>query len=166
MAPLHSNKTKELRINPTTHFTANRDDLDNFIQDCTLYLTLNRAIYETDEKQIIFMLLYMTEGTARAWKEAFVRDVINAQANDFGSLKQFTINLKKAFEASDSEKDARAKLRQLKQGKDSVDDYVAQFRIQAGKARMTDDAALMEYFMEGINTGIRQKIFAQGNLPA
>src|SRR6202522_323065 len=166
MASLHSNKMKELRINPPTHFTGNRDDFDNFIQDCTLYLTLNRAVYETDEKKIIFMLSYMTEGTARAWKEAFVRDIINSPINDFGSLKQFTDNLKKAFEASDSEGDARAKLRQLKQGKDSVDDYVAQFRILAGKARMTDDAALTEYFMEGINTGILQKIFAQERLPA
>jgi hypothetical protein len=165
MAPSNSNETKELRINLPTHFTENRDDLDNFMQDCTLYLTLNRAIYKTDEKKIVFMLSYMTEGTACAWKEAFVRDVINSQANNFGSLKQFTINLKKAFEASDSG-DARAKSRQLKQGKDSVDDYVAQFRILAGKARMTDDAALMEYFMEGINTGILQKIFAQEKLPA
>src|SRR5271168_1185951 len=166
MAPSNPNETKELRINPPTRFTGNRDDLDNFIQDCTLYLTLNRAVYETDEKKIIFMLSYMTEGTARAWKEAFVRDVINTQTNDFGSLKQFTANLKRAFEASDSEGDARAKLRQLNQGKDSVDDYVAQFRILAGKARMTDNAALTEYFMEGVNTGILRKIFAQEKLPA
>src|SRR6202522_498993 len=165
MAPFNSNETKELRINPPTHFSGNQDDLDNFIQDCTLYLTLNRAVYETDEKQIIYMLSYMTEGTARAWKEAFVREVINSPIINFGSLKQFTIDLKKAFEASDSEGDARAKLRQLKQGKDSVDDYVAQFRILAGKARMTDNAALTEYFMEGVNTGILQKIFAQEKLP-
>src|SRR6202522_1067473 len=166
MAPSNSNDTKELRINPPTHFTGNQDDLDNFLQDCTLYLTLNRAVYETDEKKIIFMLSYMTEGTACAWKEAFVRDVIDTQTNDFGSLKQFTVDLKKAFEASDSEGDARAKLRQLNQGKDSVDDYVAQFRILAGKARMTDNAALTEYFMKGVNTGILQKIFAQEKLPA
>src|SRR5271155_3923395 len=166
MAPSNSNETKELRINPPTHFTGNRDDLDNFLQDCTLYLTLNRAVYETDEKKIIFMLSYMMEGTARAWKEAFVRDIINSPINDFRSLKQFTDNLKRAFEASDSEGDARAKLQQLNQGKDSVDDYVAQFRILAGKERMTDDAALTEYFMEGINTGILQKIFAQEKLPA
>src|SRR5580692_2832023 len=166
MALSNSNETKELRVNPPTHFTGNREDLDNFIQDCTLYLTLNGAVYETDEKQIIFMLSYMTEGTSRAWKEAFVRDIINTQTNDFGSLKQFTVNLKRAFEASDSEGDARAKLRQLNQGKYSVDDYVAQFRILAGKARMTDNAALTEYFMEGVNTGILQKIFAQEKLPA
>src|SRR6202522_711248 len=166
MAPSNSNETKELRINLPTHFTGNQDDLDNFLQDCTLYLTLNRAVYETDEKKIIFMLSYMTEGTARAWKEAFVRDIINSPINDFGSLKQFTDNLKRAFEASDSEGDARPKLRQLNQGKDSVDDYVAQFRILASKARMTDNAALTELFMEEVNTGILKKKFAQEKLPA
>ena len=110
MAPSNSNKTKELRINPPTHFTGNRDDLKNFIQDCTLYLILNRAVYETDEKQIIFMLTYLMEGTARAQKEAFVLDVINSLGNNFGSLKQFIVDLKKVFEASDLEGDARAKL--------------------------------------------------------
>ena len=49
----------------------NRDDLKIFIQDCTLYMTLNGAIYDTDKKKIIFMLSYMKEGTAQAWKEAF-----------------------------------------------------------------------------------------------
>src|ERR1700678_4216164 len=56
--------TKELRINAPTNFTANRDDLDNFIQDCSLCMTLNGTIYNTDEKKIIFMLSFMTEGTA------------------------------------------------------------------------------------------------------
>jgi len=162
-----SNGTKELRINTPNNFTGNRDDLENFIQECSLYMTLNGAVYDTDEKRIIFMLSFMTEGTARAWKEAFVRDVIAqpGPTSNFGTLKQFIDNLKKAFEAPDAEGDARAKLRQLKQGKDSVDEYVAQFRILAGKAKMTDDKALTEYFMEGINMGILQKIFAQDKLP-
>src|SRR5271168_4560098 len=128
-------------------------------------MTLNGTIYNTDEKKIIFMLSFMTEGTAQAWKEVFVQDIINNQANNFGTLLQFIANLKKAFEAPDAKGDARARLRQLKQGKDSVDDYVAQFRILAGKAKMTDNKALTKYFMEGINIGILQKIFAQDKLP-
>ena len=78
-----------------------------------------------DEKKIIFILSYITEGTARAWKETFVRDVINSQENNFGTLKQFIDNLKKACKASDADGDARAKLQQLKQEKDSMDNYVA-----------------------------------------
>ena len=81
-------------------------------------------------------------------------------------MKDFIDEVKKAFRAADTEGDARAKLRQLRQGKNTVDEYVAEFRILAGKAKMTkEEKALVEYFMEGINTGILQKIFAQATLP-
>jgi hypothetical protein len=83
---------------------------------------------------------------------------------DFGTLEAFTTELRGAFSAADTEGDARAKLRQLRQEKNSVDEYVAEFRILAGKAKMSDDKALTEYFMEGINTGILQKIFASETL--
>jgi hypothetical protein len=75
-------------------------------------MTLNGTVYDTDEKKIIFMLLFMTEGTAQAWKEAFVRDIISqpGQTTNFRTLLQFIANLKKAFEAPDAEGDARAKL--------------------------------------------------------
>ena len=81
---------------------------------------------------------------------------------DLGTLANFKDELKKAFFAADTEGDARAKLRQLRQGKNPVDEYVAEFRILAGKAKMKDDK---EYFMEGINMGILQKIFASETLP-
>ena len=81
-------------------------------------------------------------------------------------MKDFIEELKKAFQAADTEGDARARLRQLRQGKGTVNKYVAEFRILAGKAKMREeDKALTEYFMEGINTGILQKIFAQETLP-
>ena len=42
----------------------------------------------------------------------------------------------------------------------------SQFRILTGHARLTDRKTFIEYFMEGINTGILQKIFSQNPLPA
>ena len=47
-----------------------------------------------------------------------------------------------------------------------MDEYVAQFRILAGRAGLTDNKMLIEYFIEGIDTGILQKIFALNPLPA
>src|ERR1700678_4339838 len=107
-----SNGTKKLRINTPNNFTGNRDDLENFIRECSLYMILNGTVYDTDEKKIIFMLPFMTKRTAQAWKEAFVRDVIGQPGpiNNFGTLRQFIDNLKKVFEAPDAKGDARAKL--------------------------------------------------------
>ena len=82
------------------------------------------------------------------------------------SLWTFITKLKKAFSADDTKGEAQAQLWQLRQGKDSADKYITQFRILAGRAKLTDDKTLVEYFIEGINTGILQKIFAQNPLPA
>src|SRR5271155_4637672 len=160
------NGTKELQINYPTKFDGNRENLENFLQDCHLYLGINNEIYNTDLKKIVFMLSFMKKGTTLTWKESWTQEKLATTTQDFGTIKSFIDELKKAFSAADTEGDARAKLRQLRQGKNSVDEYVAEFRILAGKAKMKDDKALTEYFMEGINTGILQKIFASETLPA
>ena len=73
----------------------------------------------------------MNDGTAKAWKEAYVGDAMKSDPPKFGTATNFFKDLQKAFSVSDAEGDARAGLRQLRQGKDSVDEYIAQFRILA-----------------------------------
>ena len=159
------NGTKELRINYPTEFYGNRDNLENFLQDCQLYLAINKEVSNTNTKKIIFVLSFLKKGTALTWKESWAQEKLATTTPDLGTFTDFKNELKKAFSAADTEGDARAKLRQLRQGKNPVDEYVAEFRILAGKAKMKDDKALTEYFMEGINTGILQKIFASETLP-
>ena len=156
---------KELRINPPRVFNGNREDLTAFIQDSRVYLTLNKKAYDTDKKRIIFMLSFMTEGTARAWKEALLAEIFSAATTDFGTFVEFLKKLTGAFTASDIEGEARAQLRQLRQAKGTADEYISQFRILAGRSRITDDKALIEYFMEGIHTSILAKIFALDKVP-
>ena len=154
---------KEIRISTPNVFDGKREDLIPFIQDSGLYLDMNETIYDTDHKRIVFMLSHMKGGTAQAWKEAFITEC--AATTGYGTLKAFIDRLKEAFDLADAEGDARAKLRKLRQGKESVDEYISQFRVLAGKAKMTDDKALIEYFMEGINQGILTKIFSLKTLP-
>jgi Retrotransposon gag protein len=156
---------KEIRINNPTEFDGNREHLNSFLQDCHLYLVLNHETYNEDDKKIIFVLSYMTKGTAKAWKEAFIQDIISGPTKSFGTYNDFLKNIEKSFAAADVEGDARAVLRQLRQGNGTVDDYISQFRILAGRAKITDETTLIEYFMEGLNVGILQKIFSQQTIP-
>ena len=73
-------------------------------------MTLNEEIYNIDDKRIIFILSYMTKGTAKAWKEAYVQDIVAEKYVTFGSYSTF---LDKAFAAADIEGDSQATLRQL-----------------------------------------------------
>jgi hypothetical protein len=155
--------TKEIRIGLPTPFDGKRENLISFIHECALYIDLNEAIYNTDMKRVIFMLSYMKGGTAQPWKESFIADV--ATTGTYGTHADFVKKLKTAFELADSEGEAWAKLRKLRQGKDTVDEYIAQFRVLAGRAKITDNKNLIEYFMEGIHQAILTKIFALETLP-
>jgi len=156
---------KELRINPPKVFDGNRDNFIPFIQDAQVYLSLNDKSYNTDQKKIIYVLSFMNEGTAKTWKEAFLDGVFNNINQDYGKFNDFLLNIKGAFSTADSEGEARSQLRQLKQGKGTADEYISQFRILAGRSKISDDKALIEYFMEGIHTSILSKIFALDKIP-
>ena len=153
---------KEIRINTPKMFNRDRNDLNKFIQSCSAYLDLNTEIFNSDKKKILFVLSYMTKGTAEAWKEVYM----DKKNGAYGLYPAFIAELKKAFSAADTKGKARAQLQHLRQGKDGTDEYIAQFRILAGQAKLTDDKTLIEYFIERINTEILQKIFAQNPLSA
>jgi hypothetical protein len=151
--------TKELRIAVPKPFTGDRDDLNTFIQDSHVYLLINADSYTDNTKKVAFMLALMNGGTAKTWKEAYLHDILNTKKGAFPTTEDFVKDLKKAFLPGDPEGDARAKIRQLKQGKGSVDEYNAQFRILAGQSGIKEYRALKDYYMQGLNTGILSKIF-------
>ena len=80
--------------------------------------------------------------------------MITREPQTFSSYTEFLENIHKAFAAADIEGDAQATLRQLRQGNGTVNDYISQFRILSGRAKITDNTTLIEYLMEGINVGI------------
>ena len=107
----------------------------------------------------------MTKGTAKAWKEAFIQNIITRDLPTFGSYTDFLEIVHKAFAAADIEGDARATLQQLRQGNGTIDNYISQFRILSGRAKITDNTTLIKYFMEELNVRILQKFFSQPVIP-
>ena len=95
-----------------------------------------------------------------AWKEVYMDE----KNGSYGTYTDFINVIKKAFSAADAEGEARAQLRHLRQ-EHTADEYIAQFRILAGRAKLTDNKTLTEYFIEGLNGGLLQKIFALNPLP-
>jgi len=140
---------KELRINPPKVFDGNQDNFIPFVQDARVYLSLNDKSYNTNQKKIIYVLSFINEGTAKTWKEAFLDSIFSDKNQDYGKFTDFLLNIKGAFSTADSEGEAQAQLR----------------RILAGWSRISDDKALIEYFMEGIHTSILSKIFALDKIP-
>ena len=57
----------EVKVWVPSSFNEERTKSTKFLQEVNLYLRVNQAIYDTDEKKIIFALSFMTEGTASVW---------------------------------------------------------------------------------------------------
>jgi hypothetical protein len=129
-----------------------------------MYLNINDAIYNTDKKKILFVLSYMRGGTAGLWKDAFY--TAKHTANRWGSFADLKTELMTAFSPSDKKGDARAKLKTLRmKGGMTADEYIAEFRTAKSQSGINKDAALIEYFMEGIPIPLMEKINTLDNVP-
>ena len=69
---------KEIRINLLKEFSRLQSEAGPFLQDVTLYLTLNQ---EVDNKKIVFALSFMNSGPAQAWKESFITQKTDVNGN-------------------------------------------------------------------------------------
>ncbi|KAK1221402.1 hypothetical protein PQX77_015787 [Marasmius sp. AFHP31] len=145
---------KEIRIKPPAEFEGEQTKTTEFLSDIELYLGINEGIYNTDKKKMIFLLSNMKGGTAGDWKLLRVQEY-----NRVGWLTwdDFKKAFETAFSAADEPGQAQSKLRTIRQTED-VDNYIAKFQILASKSGISEDTALIEYFMEGLNPKIVEKI--------
>jgi len=86
------------------------------MQSMDLYLTINKHIYQNDDQKIAFVLSYMTEKEAAAWKEQIINQYTHGNYLALPSWIHFKVILKDTFEPKDRHGDALHKLRQMKQG--------------------------------------------------
>ena len=63
---------KKTELNPPKIFTGKRTDLQRFLQDTFVFLTINKDHYNNDDKKIAFVMSFMTEGDAALWKQEFI----------------------------------------------------------------------------------------------
>ena len=100
------------------------------------HLTINKEIYQTDEKKISFMLSLLNDGEAGAWKEQFIQEAFNetvtsgADEMTFGTCLDFVKRLKESFEPHNDAADALTQLRALKYKLgESIDEHIMKFRM-------------------------------------
>jgi hypothetical protein len=70
-------KTSEtVKLNPPTPFTGKQSDFILFMQDVFVYLKVNKATYDNDNKKISFILSYLAGRDAAVWKQQFIQTKI------------------------------------------------------------------------------------------
>jgi hypothetical protein len=133
------------------------ETVEKFLHQCNVYL---RVQAYTDDQKVLLGLSFMKSGRALPWAE-------NKLANlPVGYLwATFETDVRKAFGDTDWTATARIKIKSVKQGKATVDDYIVRFEEYSVLTGYNDEA-LVGYFKDGLNQAVTSKIFSLPTMPA
>ena len=140
----NSKGAAEVKLNPPKVFSSKRTELNKFLQDVLVYLTVNKEVYNNDEKKIAYLLSFMTEGDAALWKEEFLAHKIEeAKKNDtdlkLGTFKEVKDTIKKSFKPFDGPGDALEEMKRLQMANNSnIDEHVAKFKMLVTQSGLSD----------------------------
>ena len=172
-------RTNEIKLKMPPEFSGKRGEVVEWLQKCSLYLTMNKKTYADDEMKIVFCLMLMNGGTAGTWSRTFIEDVERQAADqnknlregenrvepNYGTWDEFKKQLLDAFDDVDQKASARVLLRNLKQGSKKVEDYIAEFKSIISRCGITEFDVIADFFYAGLNRPLREKIFGMYPLP-
>jgi hypothetical protein len=171
MTEIRTEIPKEIGINKPTPFDGDRKKVHSFIQECKIYLAINRKVYATDEAKVAFVLSFMTEKEALKWKETYISSITDTTGNiKFPTIQTFWSLLDEYFKPADRVQDAVNKLSLLKQGNRPVEEIVTEFRLLAAQAGMTDETNadnlhLIQLFRNTLHPNLAKKILFSESVP-
>jgi Retrotransposon gag protein len=146
--------SEKIKLNPLTPFTGKRTDFILFMQDVYVYLKINKATYNNNDKKISFILSYLTRGDAAVWKQQFIQTKIGESEEaktdepNWGTYKEFVEALKKTFQPYDEPGEALEEMKKLRLGDGSITENNSRFRLLVSQIGMKDSPALTDLYRE------------------
>ena len=166
-----SKSAAEVKLNPLKVFSSKQTELNKFLQDVLIYLTVNKEVYNNDKKKIAYLLSFMTEGDAASWKEEFLaRKIEEAKKNNtdlkLGTFKEVKETIKKLFEPFDRPGDTLEEMKWLRMANNSnIDEHVAKFKMLVTRSGLSDSTAIMDFFRETLPTPLQKQVMTCENPP-
>ena len=158
---------KKTELNLPRIFTGKRTDLQRFLQDTFVFLTINKEHYNNDNKKIVFVMSFMTDRDATLWKEEFIGKVIRdsvARGDDI-SFGSFIESLEKSFAPYDTPGDALNAMKHLRMGEGSFEEHLAKFKLLMSQSGLDELAAIVDLFRETLPHGLQRPILLSKNPP-
>ena len=163
--PQNGTHAKEYSLNKPMPFSGNRTKIKAFLQECLIYIDMNKEIYMTDRLKIGFVLSYMNEKEARDWQELYLKRIEDPVTEKlvYQIFGTFLTEVHKAFQSADRVQDAICKLENLKQGKKSAKQVITEFKQLIGQAGLTtrstsNNIHLIGLFRKALNYSLAHKI--------
>ena len=131
-----------------------------------LYLLINKAIYDTEEKNIAFALSFMKEGSAAIWASTLTKKALSLPTPSLGSWTAFHDNFKTSFVHIDVKNEAIASLTTTSVTKNlPLGDYISQFKNHIALSEITHEDTLINFFSRGIPAPLMKRIYGMDTVP-
>ena len=124
-----------------------------------LYLMINNALYNDDQKKIAFALSFMKEGSATIWASAFTKKALELTIPTLGTWANFHVDFKTSFIHIDVKNEAIAWLTTTLVTKNlPLGDYISQFKNHVTLSEITHEDTLINFFSRGIPAPLMEQI--------
>jgi hypothetical protein len=104
----------------------------------------------------------LNTGVAASWKLAETNKYFK---NGFPTFENLKKTILMAFSPIDNEGVAKTELHVLKQGEKQIKEYIAEFSVVANRTNITEDTALVEYFINGLHPKLLERVFTMESPP-
>ena len=164
LPPIH--RPTKLKLAAPKPFTGNREDLNGFLLNLNLYLTVNREIYDDSFKKIGYALSFMMTGDAKSWKDQYLEESNKGEYLDLGTWSEFTKALKESFEPYGAPGDTMDKIINLKKGDATIKDHIVKYKVLLRKAKIPEDSLLViDYFMRSLPIPLQRDLLRLSTPP-
>src|SRR5882762_2732499 len=169
-APAYVPTPKKVKVPTPDVFDGKRDKVEHFIRQCNLVFARDPTNFSGYSNKVTYALSLIHGGLAQEWaglkldqRTAYVNREPNA-IEPFSSWIDFAYQLEEHFGDPNKEETAQRKLREIKQGGWSSEDFVTDFQtyqMQTGY----DKKALTSIFKQSMNQSILQTIYGFQHIP-
>ena len=132
-------------------------DTKSFISSIILYIKGHEPEFHTVESKIMFALLYMQGGKAQSWRNEAINQIA-AGKKPFKSFQDFLEKLEAQFGDPNPKVTAVGKLKTMRQGSLTTDEFILQFKAEALQTNL-GEAVLIEYLKAGIHQLLFKSIY-------
>ena len=161
-----------MKLGKPEKFNGTMNKTDTFLTQCKLYLGNNSGIYDDDKKKVSYILSMMEGGTAGDWAQMKTDQYLGdptatpAVPEAWPAYNTFLRELLNAFTPADKQAEARTKLKGIHQKRgETATDYGSRFQLLANKSGVAEPAMLIEIYVDGLESTLRQQMQSWENFP-
>lgn len=156
-------KVRLPKFAPPQAFDGTMKDTKSFVSSIILYIKGREPEFQTMDSKIMFALSYMQGGKAQFWRNEAINQIAMGH-QPFKSFQDFLDKVEAQFGDPNLKATAVGKLKTMRQGSMSTDEFILQFKAEASQTDL-GDAALVEYLKAGLNPSLFKSIYRLPVMP-